>query len=180
MTGAGLTYGAAQTGGDLFFLDPAGVEHKVQLSASGTCSDGIKNQDEDGVDCGGVCRMCRCDEGVYCPNKISRIYFAELNCKGSVLGYSYKASASCATNSDDTTWSGNGDVKIGDRRTLNYGSFPPKAGNLQLKWGRITALKATRTHRSTLNYGKCTNHHPPNQKMHTYLVEVEETCFGPE
>ena len=153
----------------------------IEASAAGgsTCSDGVKNGDEIAPDCGGTyCRPCLCTEGVYCPNYISRIYFAQPNCQGNVLGYSYQAVAECATNSDDTTWSGNADVGIGDRRALNYGSGIA-AGSRSLKWGRIIGPKATRKRHSTLNYGSCTNHNPPHDAPNAYLVEVDDRCSGP-
>ena len=48
------------------------AETTVALTAPETCDDGILNQDEDRIDCGGVCPPCdclsdlECDDGAYC------------------------------------------------------------------------------------------------------------------
>lgn len=41
------------------------AKNKKSDIASGTCSDGIKNQNETNVDCGGVCSVCQsCSDGI--------------------------------------------------------------------------------------------------------------------
>jgi hypothetical protein len=167
--------------GELYFMGPGGTQYKVGLTEwdAGTCNDAVKNQDETAVDCGGSCpTACLCTQGVYCSNYVSRIRFDQLDCTGNVIGYSYAPSEACAANSDDTTWSGNESVGIGDKRSLNYGTGI-SADQKILKWGTITGLKTTRTHYSILNYGACQNFPGGAESTNAYLVSVDDTCVDP-
>lgn len=42
----------------------AGWIASISCFSPGTCSDGIQNQNETGVDCGGVCTPCHCSDGI--------------------------------------------------------------------------------------------------------------------
>ncbi len=47
-----------------------GVDCGGPCLACPNCSDGIQNQNETGVDCGGPCALCQCFNGVHDPNEI--------------------------------------------------------------------------------------------------------------
>ncbi|MDD3498661.1 MAG: hypothetical protein PHH24_04155 [Candidatus Moranbacteria bacterium] len=66
LTSSSLGYRAASDGKDMGAdISLVGVNSEGLVSPTETCSDGIQNQDETGVDCGGVCPACETPATTY-------------------------------------------------------------------------------------------------------------------
>ncbi len=92
----------------------------------GTCNDNIQNQDETGVDCGGVCDAC-CDEVVECSYRVNYGTWITGDCSLDVCEGTGNVTLSVDPNSLTKTWTGpNGFTDTGWARLDNI--TPSMAG----------------------------------------------------
>src|SRR5690349_15937743 len=63
-------------------VDCGGVCSICNSNNSGTCSDGIQNQNETGVDCGGVCSACNNNNTGTCSDGIQNQNETGIDCGG--------------------------------------------------------------------------------------------------
>lgn len=81
-----------------------------------TCSDGIKNQSETGVDCGGPCAACVCTAGTYTcsalPDCVPGTYCVQETCNSGSKSFQSTVTLS------------------GDKSTITFSNFANKGGSI--------------------------------------------------
>ena len=127
-----------------------------------TCSDGIQNQGETGIDCGGPCTACVCNPGTYTcggsfPTCLAGTYCAQDNCPTS-QSFQSPITASGVTISIANFSNGGAAVKLGatwdgpGTTSLTIGNQQPWANDVSVVSGTGTIDTTGKKMKITLNY----------------------------